>query len=106
MARVDINPRICGLKTQLIVTADDMQMVNVEIQSECPHIMAIKDDLLELDGYQESFAKYSDSTVYKVSEKHCKYLVCPVPTAIIKGMEVAYGLALPKDVIIYVQKEL
>ena len=104
MARVEIDPGICGLKTQLELTSDDLQMVKVDIQSECPHIMAMKDELLELDGYVECFAKYSESTIYKVAEKHIKHLACPVPTAIIKGMEIACGLALPKDVIINVKK--
>lgn len=105
MARVDVNPGICGLTTQLTITADAMQMVKVEIKSECPHIMAMKDQFTELDGYEECFSKYSESTVYKVCEKHCKHLACPVPTAIIKGIEVACGLALPKDVAIHVEKD-
>ena len=105
MTKLQVNPGICGLKTQLTITADDMQMVAVEIQSECPHIMAMRDGLTELDGYEECFAKYSESTVYKVAEEHCKHLACPVPTAIVKGMEVACGLALPKDVEIRIEKE-
>jgi len=104
MTKVQVNPGICGLKTQLTITADDMQIVAVEIQSECPHIVAMQEGLNELDGYEECFAKYSDSTVYKIAEKHCKHLACPVPTAIIKGMEVACGLALPKDVEICINK--
>ena len=105
MTKLQVNPGICGLKTQLNITADDMQMVAVEIQSECPHITAMQDGLNELDGYEECFAKYSESTVYQIAEEHCKHLACPVPTAIIKGMEVACGLALPKDVEIRIEKE-
>ena len=51
MAKVQVNPGICRLKTELAITADDMQMVTVEIQSECPYIMAMQDGLTELDGY-------------------------------------------------------
>lgn len=104
MAIVEVAPGICGLKTLLELTTDDLQMVKVEIQSDCPHIMAMGEELLELDGYVECFAKYSESAIYKAAEKHCKHLACPVPTAIIKGMEIACGLALPKDVIISVRK--
>ncbi len=105
MAKVDVHPGICGLKTQLICTADDEQMVTVDIQSECPHILAMKEGLTDLDGYSECFARYSDSTVYQIAEKHCKHLACPVPTAIIKGMEVACGLALPGEVSIQIEKD-
>lgn len=104
MARVDVSPGICGLNTKLLITADDMQMVKVEIESDCPYIMAMKDGLVDLDGFEECFAKYGESTVYKVAGEHVKHLACPVPTAIIKGMEVACGLALPKDVTINIEK--
>lgn len=104
MAKVEVLPGICGLKTSLAVTADEDQMVQVQITSECPHIAAMQAELQELDGYSECFAKYSASTVYAVAEKHCRHLACPVPTAIIKGMEVACGLALPKDVTLTIEK--
>ena len=105
MAKVEVNPGVCGLLTTLHVKVDDMENVSVEIQSECPHIKAMEAELVDLDGYVECFARYSASTVYSIAEKHCRHLACPVPTAIIKGMEVACGLALPKDVILQIEKD-
>jgi len=101
MATVEILPGICGLKTKLILTADEDQVVQVKIESECPYITAMQEDL---DGYSECFAKYSSSIVYSVAEKNIKHLACPVPTAIIKGMEVACGLALPRNVTLVIEK--
>lgn len=104
MATVTVYPGICGLTTTLTLTADEDQMVHVCIESACPHITAMQDELTDLDGYGECFAKYSTSTVYAVAEKHIRHLACPVPSAIIKGMEVACGLALPKDVALVIEK--
>jgi hypothetical protein len=104
MAAVEILPGICGLKTKLVLTADEEQIVQVEIESECPYITAMQKDLKDLDGYSECFAKYSSSTVYSTAEKNIKHLACPVPTAIIKGMEVACGLALPRNVTLIIEK--
>lgn len=104
MATVTVFPGICGLKTRLTATADEDQMVSIQIESECPHITALQDELVELDGYGECFARYSTSTVYAAAEKHVRHLACPVPTAILKGMEVACGLALPKDVTLTIVK--
>jgi len=104
MATVEILPGICGLKTKLILTADEDQMVQVEIESECPCVAAMQEELKDLDGYNECFSKYSSSTVYSAAEKNIKHLACPVPTAIIKGMEVACGLALPKNVNLVIEK--
>ena len=104
MAAVEILPGICGLKTKLRITADEEQTVQVEIESECPYITAMQEDLKDLDGYSECFARYSSSTVYSVAEMNIKHLACPVPTAIIKGMEVACGLALPRNVTLIIEK--
>jgi hypothetical protein len=104
MAIIEVTPGICGLTTRLTVTADEDQIVRVVIESGCPHIKAMEDELQDLDGYAECFAKYSTSTVFSVAEKHCRHLACPVPTALVKGMEVACGLALPKDVVIKIEK--
>jgi len=104
MAAVEISPGICGLKTKLIITADEEQIVQVKIESECPHIAAMQEELKDLDGYSECFARYRSSTVYTAAEKNIKHLACPVPTAIIKGMEVTCGLALPKNVTLVIEK--
>jgi hypothetical protein len=105
MVKVKVNPGACGLITNLSIEAEDVKRVNIEIESQCPQIMAMKEDLPKLDGYKECFAKYGDSTVYRSAQKHCRHLACAVPTAIIKGMEVACGLAVPKDVSIQIERE-
>lgn len=104
MARVQVSPGICGLQTILTITADEDQAVTVIIDSECPHIRDMQAELNDLDGYVECFSRFSTSAVYAAADKHCKHLACPVPCAIIKGMEVACGLALPKDVVIQIEK--
>ncbi|MHC1722957.1 MAG: hypothetical protein AB9836_07135 [Aminipila sp.] len=107
MTTVNVNPGGCGLNTKLIITTENNQLVKIYIQSECQQIkdMGSELELTELDGYQECFAKYSTSTIYKIAEKCCRHLACPVPTAIIKGMEVACGLNVAKDATIRIEKE-
>ena len=104
MATVQVTPGICGLQTRMTITADEDQAVTVTIESDCPHIRAMQAELNDLDGYEECFSRFSASAVYAAADKHCKHLACPVPGAIIKGMEVACGLALPKDVVIQIEK--
>ncbi|MHB1443957.1 MAG: DUF6951 family protein [Candidatus Humimicrobiaceae bacterium] len=36
--------------------------------------------------------------MYETCRKYCKHAACPVPSGIIKAIEVACRLALPKDV--------
>jgi hypothetical protein len=40
-----------------------------------------------------------------MAAKHCKHTSCPVPSGIVKAVEVASGMALPKDASIKVMQE-
>lgn len=104
MVEVKVNPGICGLSTIIKVDSEDMQNAVIEIVTECPNIKPMEQELKEVDGYEECFAKLGDSKIYELAKKYCKHAACPVPAAIVKGVEVACGLALPKDVEIKISK--
>ena len=97
MNKVRVKPGICGLISEITVEADDMQVCKVSIVSDCEAIKAMEAELSEVDGFTECFACYSDSEVYKAAAAHCKHIACPVPSGILKAIEVACGLALPKN---------
>jgi hypothetical protein len=42
---------------------------------------------------------------YQLAAKYLTHSACPVPAGILKAVEVAAGLALPKDAAIKVSKE-
>ena len=104
MISVDIDPGVCGLLTTAKVRSQDMQKATVEIQSACPDIQAMAEELGEVDGYREAFNKVGDSPIYELARKHCKHAACPVPMAIVKGVEAAIGAALPKDVQVRIRR--
>lgn len=105
-ARTEINPGICGLASTIEVESDDMQMITVTGTSECPAIVKIINDLKnsELDAYECCLGKMNESPVYVKSFDKVNHAACPVPSGIIKAIEIAAGLALPKDVDIKLSK--
>ena len=105
MTNVHVNPGICGLETDIHLSSDDLETALIEMTSACPHIKAMAEELKEIDGYTECFAKIGDSEIYRLAGIHCKHPGCPVPAAVIKGVEVVCGLALPKDAEIKIAKE-
>jgi len=105
MINIEVNPGICALKTIINVESEDQETASIEIVSDCPFIRSISDELKEVDGYTECFSKFGESQTFKLANKYCKHPGCPVPSAIIKGVEVACGLALPKNVEISVVKK-
>ena len=105
VVEVNVDPGICGLKSKITVESTDMMSAGVSIESDCPDIMKIGEKIKEIDSMKDVFAKLGESTVYKLGTEYCKHGTCPVPGAILKGVEVACGLALPKDVHLSIEKK-
>lgn len=104
MVEVKVNPGVCGLKSLIKVNSENKQTALIEFQTACPNLKPLEQELKEVDGFKECFAKLGESQVYELGKKYCKHPACPVPSAIIKGVEVACGLALPRDVEIKIEK--
>jgi hypothetical protein len=104
MVVVDVDPGVCGMPSKIKISSQNMQHATVEIESACPDIQALAEELGDVDGYSEAFNKVGSSPVYELARKHCKHATCPVPMAIVKGVEAAIGAALPKDVVVNIEK--
>ena len=98
MVEVKVNPGICGLESTIKVTTEDMQVAGVEISTQCPNVKQMENELKDIDCMEECFSKIDTSRIYKAAGKYCRHVACPVASAIIKGLEVACGFALPGDV--------
>ena len=104
MVQVKVDPGICGQKTCIKLAQLDSQKIKIDIQSDCPDINKLGEEIGEVDAYDEIFANIGSSPVYNKACKYCGHAACPVPMAILKGIEVASGLALAKDVNIEIEK--
>ena len=60
--------------------------------------IAIVDRLAPLTGFR-------DNPVYLSAAKHLKHVACPVPSGILKAIEVEAGLNVPKEAAIVFIKE-
>lgn len=101
---VTVNPGVCGFKTVIVSRAEDRRHASLEIKTECPNLKPIESEIVTADAYKEVFAKVGHSGIYASVAKHSKHSACPVPMAIVKGIEAACGLALPRDVKVEVKK--
>jgi len=104
MAKVLVNPGVCGFVTTVTVVSADGQTVDVSLASGCEHIMAMEAELKGLDSYAEVLTGFGSSQVFKSAAAHCRHAACPVPTAILKAIEVAAGLALARPVSMEIEK--
>ncbi len=104
MTRVTVNGGNCGFNTTVEVEKLDRAKVRVALQSDCDRIQAMSPDLTELEMRQTLFAKLIDSPVFQSASRHVRHVACPVPTAILKAIEVELRMALPTDIVIHFEK--
>ncbi|WP_227765191.1 DUF6951 family protein [Zhaonella formicivorans] len=104
MVKAEIDAGVCGFKTE-VNASGDMMKVNLEINSGCPNIQKLAEELKELEAMKEVFAKIGSTKVYELASKYCPHPGCPVPAGIIKAVEVSAGFALPKNAEIKISKE-
>jgi len=104
MAKAEISSGICGHVTTVEATGN-VKVCKLTITSTCKAIQQIAAELPEVSPMQEISAKRAVPQALQMGLKHCYHAACPVPVGIIKAVEVAGNLALPKDAIIKVTKE-
>lgn len=104
MATIKVDPGICGLMTELKVSSEDGMNAVFDVTTECPHIKELVAAVPSVNGYEEVFAKYGDGKIAMAAKTHCSHGACPVPTAMLKGVELVCSLALPKDVSIDIKQ--
>ncbi|RME85266.1 MAG: hypothetical protein D6775_03270 [Caldilineae bacterium] len=107
MAKVEIDPGICGLPTTVRAEMDpDTYRCRLSIESECAAIRKMAEDLQEVDPFQEIALRRGDGPLtLRKGHEYCSHSACPVPVGIIKAVEVAAGLALPADVSMKISKD-
>ena len=106
MIRTTINAGVCGFHTTVAARSDDMQMVTLELESECEKIRGLAEALTTpIDAYQE-IGDGSDGVVLSAARAHLKGCCagCAVPSGIFKSVQVAGGVALPAPISITIER--
>ncbi len=101
---VDVNPGICGFDCRVCAKQAENRTVEVTITgSGCTMIQEVDKHINEIT-MQDLFVPLTKSKIFISAEKAGCHLACPIPMAIAKAAEVALELALPKDVLIRIEK--
>lgn len=106
MSKVVVHAGACGHTTEIEVTQIDREHVRVVLHSTCQQITSMGPDLEHLKWRGKEhvvFLPIDRSAVYRSGGQHRLHTACPVPSAIIKAIEVELGLAVPRDVTMVIQ---
>lgn len=104
MTRVVVNPGACGMQSAIEVEKKDSRTYNVKVGSECEMVVKLGKEISELT-MMDAFVRVLDNPVYRKAALCLKHVACPVPSAILKALEVEAGLNVPKDVTIRFVKD-
>jgi hypothetical protein len=104
MAKAEINSGICG-HTTTVETVMDGKICKISITSDCQAIRNLGAELTEVNPLMEISCRRATPQTLQMGMKHCYHAACPVPVGIIKAIEVASKMALPKEVLIKISKE-
>ena len=96
MASAEIESGICGFCTTVRTTAEGRK-VRVEFETDCGYVEQLAEALTEVDPYKEISYRGEGPVTLKLAAEHLVHPACPVPSGIIKAIEVEAGLALAKD---------
>ena len=108
-ARIEVDAGVCGYRSIILARSEDDQNVSFTITSGCEKIRSLADRLQAhnpVDAYRE-IDPNGESVVLTTVRQCLKSCCagCAVPSGIFKGMQVAAGLALPKDISIRIVTE-
>lgn len=105
MARAEINSGVCGFHTSVVTSMDEEgETCSIHIDSQCEAIQRLAQVLIEVQPFEEISFRRKTPTILALGAKFCTHAACPVPVGVIKAVEVAAGLALPRDVQIQLTK--
>ncbi len=103
MAKARVSAGACGYSAVIKVKKREGRRLSLEISSDCVMLKAMAEEIGELDWGKGVLESFATSKIYKAAEKHLKHASCPVPSAVLKTIEVEIGIALPNEVKIEIE---
>lgn len=96
MTKVIVQSGACGYTTTVTVKKNAEGKMSVTLDTDCAMVRKMLGDIAILDRFAP-LAGFQSNPVYKSAARHLKHVACPVPSGILKALEVEAGLNAPKD---------
>lgn len=105
MAIAEVTPGVCGLKSHITATLDEESgVVTLAVDSDCEAVKRLAEVLPSVDGQLAALTPLVKNPIFLAAAAAQCHPACVVPTAILRAVEVASELALPRDVTIHLTK--
>jgi hypothetical protein len=96
MTTVIVNSGACGFVVTITVEKNKDGKMTLALDTDCAMVKKMLEDIAILDRFAP-LAGFLKNPVYTSAAKHLKHVACPVPSGILKALEVEAGLNVMKD---------
>ena len=103
--RVCVDAGVCKMRTLITAKDNGMGLIELDIKSDCPNILKMSWRLEPMSPYAEVEAEFNKSTIYQLANDAIPHTACPVPSAMVKALEVAGDLGLKREAVIRVVED-
>ena len=105
MTRLIVNSGGCGYTVIIAVEKDETarKRYTLAVVTECKHVNLLAKDLPTLN-MADALTPILANPVYQAAARRVKHAACPVPSGILKALEVEAGLNVPRDVTMVFEK--
>lgn len=104
MAKACVNCGGCGYTAVIRAAAKDDGTVAIDIDSECSALDELAARLQAVEPYGE-MGDLLQTATFQAASDCLHHSSCPVPTAVLKAIEVEAGVALPSTVTIEITRD-
>ncbi|MFC2038503.1 DUF6951 family protein [Chloroflexota bacterium] len=99
MTKVKVNAGACGMVSIVDVSNLGQMKMSVKIESDCEMLKKLGEQLEEI-SLRDALKNHAESEIYMKASESLKHTACPVPSAILKAIEVEAKMNLPRPVTI------
>ncbi|OGW45670.1 MAG: hypothetical protein A2078_10140 [Nitrospirae bacterium GWC2_57_9] len=97
MTTVMVDAGACGFSTTITVEKSKDGKMTLALETRCEMVQKMLEDIAILDRFA-TLSGFQNNPVYLSAARHLKHVACPVPSGILKALEVEAGLNVAKDV--------
>ncbi|MHB8836345.1 MAG: DUF6951 family protein [Candidatus Methylomirabilia bacterium] len=104
MTKVVVKAGACGFTSVIRAEKGPERMVDITVESGCAMVQKMAVEIARL-GRRDALTGLLNNPVYLAAGRYLKHAACPVPSAVLKALEVEAGLNVKKDATIVFEKE-
>jgi len=104
MTRVDVTAGACGFSAVIRADKGPNRTIGMCVETDCAMVQKMAAEIASL-GRRDALTGMLSNPVYLAAGRHLKHAACPVPSAVLKALEVEAGLNVPKDATITFSKD-